>query len=1127
MSDAKIALGRLRDGGFEVFVVRPDNRIEHIWQDGWYGNWGDWEAMSADGKCIVVGQMSNGAFEVFIVGTDDQLYHSWQNGAYGDWSQFESMDHDAKEVAVGWLRDGGFEVFIVGTDDQIYHRWQNGQYGDWSEWETMSAAGKRIVLGRMSNGAFEVFIVGTDDQLHHSWQNGAYGDWSQFESMDHDAKEVAVGWLRDGGFEVFIVGTDDQIYHRWQNGQYGDWSEWETMSAAGKRIVLGRMSNGAFEVFIVGTDDQLHHSWQNGAYGDWSQFESMDHDAKEVAVGWLRDGGFEVFIVGTDDQIYHRWQNGQYGDWSEWEPLEPTVVNFDHKNSPFLWGVATASHQVEGGLKNSDWHQFTTSAHIKARVEGLGRLANTKLVIEPPTRAVDHWNLDVLAADLDRAKLLGMNAYRFSLEWSRIEHNRPAWADVWVQAYLDRWMEFDRRYDTGAPFSDEELSAIDSAPYDSADFDADAIGHYRQMVDLMINRGLEPILTLNHMSLPAWVLTPPEADSMYGARPDTGFGRSLRGWESPVTVKAFEHFVRAVVPHFRDVVRYWITLNEPVGSMIGAGYMGGVFPPGFTGKGARAKSVYFNLIDAHVRAYDVIKELAGTHAQVGFAHIVQFARPAPQEWVNAVTGGDNTAATSQFDYQFNKYFLDAVVNGDYNPEIWRKDALDHREEWAGKLDFIAPQYYRAVDIWHDKLIAFVAPWWGGNYQVDIRRSNDAYLEEYLWNDIGSTIHPEGLYEVLTDFHKRYALPILITENGISQSQDRNRAAYTVAHLQQVLRAIREGVNVIGYVHWTIVDNWEWAFGYQPDARFGLFTVDRSVEPPAPPATYPRHITEGATAFRYVIANSRRIADAASPENALDAAVARFGTISPDGLEVRPQVQAAGALWECRLDADDGPEFILQLSRLPRNGWVGMIFYQDTREWVPLNEIRWRPGADGSNTEAGLLTFWHAARHGGQGVVEYTARTLARGSGGPDRVLRGSLRDSRATERVWVARRDPRVGIWKNTGVGLPSFIAVNRFEGDYDRWHAKYLYLKKQWQPDDTAVDWDGNRVRIVAITEMKRPNPPLDMIEGTLDGDKLYATITIAQTIPTIVEGFGSETALAVRTDWVGERLADDIPFY
>ena len=94
------------------------------------------------------------------------------------------------------------------------------------------------------------------------------------------------------------------------------------------------------------------------------------------------------------------------------------------------------------------------------------------------------------------------------------------------------------------------------------------------------------------------------------------------------------------------------------------------------------------------------------------------------------------------------------------------------------------------------------------------------------NDLAWEVFPEGLYVILQQLARRYNRPILITENGMAEALDKHRASYIIAHVQQVQRARSEGVDVIGYLHWSIVDNYEWAYQYEPRARFGLFRIHR-------------------------------------------------------------------------------------------------------------------------------------------------------------------------------------------------------------------------------------------------------------------------------------------------------------
>src|SRR5215510_1774837 len=136
--------------------------------------------------------------------------------------------------------------------------------------------------------------------------------------------------------------------------------------------------------------------------------------------------------------------------------------------SDFLWGTATAGYQVEGNIDNNDWDFFTSDAAIHARVAALGKLASPpeQFRLRPAGLAVHHGNLHVLKDDLDRCHSLGMNAYRFSVEWSRIEPHPGDWrADVLENYYV-------------------------------------------QVVREIKARHMEPVLTLQHMTLPRWVLTP-------------------------------------------------------------------------------------------------------------------------------------------------------------------------------------------------------------------------------------------------------------------------------------------------------------------------------------------------------------------------------------------------------------------------------------------------------------------------------------------------------------------------------------------------------------------------------------------------------------------------------------------
>ena len=244
----------------------------------------------------------------------------------------------------------------------------------------------------------------------------------------------------------------------------------------------------------------------------------------------------------------------------------------------FLWGAATSSYQVEGGITNNDWDFYTRSKAIKDRISILTRPSIfykniTHVTIQPAGEAVKAWDPQYYLKDFDIAKSLGMNAFRISLEWARIEPKKNVWNHT-------------------------------------------DINHYKDIIRAMRERGLTPVVTLNHLTLPLWVLTPPiEFTKKLGqhilpsplkdlplADPPSNdpYWKSLRGWETYRTVEEFIQFVSKVVTEFKDQVDYWITISEPVASVIGGGYISGLWPPGFFLDGNRAKMILHNLIEAHV-----------------------------------------------------------------------------------------------------------------------------------------------------------------------------------------------------------------------------------------------------------------------------------------------------------------------------------------------------------------------------------------------------------------------------------------------------------------------------------------------------------------------------------------------
>lgn len=543
--------------------------------------------------------------------------------------------------------------------------------------------------------------------------------------------------------------------------------------------------------------------------------------------------------------------------------------------SVFLCGAATSAYQVEGGITNNDWDYFTRSEEIRNRIAILTKPSmfyrgSKQAIIEPAEEAAKAWDPRHYLSDFDLARKLGMNSFRISIEWSRIQPQEDKWDD----AVLD---------------------------------------HYVQLIRSMRGSGLNPIVTLNHLTLPLWILTPPNSfrkklvqrlllsplkDIPLADPPSQDlFWRSLRGWENYDTVREFVKFVSRVVKELKDLVDYWITIGEPVASIIGVGYIAGLWPPGFFLDGNRAKKVLHNLIEAHVQAYDKITELDdvdadgdGVSKRVGFAHLMMAVSPARPTKIMGATIKDNTEAAKNFSYFVNDYFINAVVNGEEDlnylntVERYNKDSTNFilHDNWKNKTDFVGIDYYRRVYVYHSNILALSSARFVGGAPINNLDVNDKQQHGIL-SDLGWEIYPQGLYELIMHLKSQWRnIAVLVTENGVADKSDRYRAPFIVAHLEQVKRAIDNGADVIGYLHWSFMDNYEWLDGYKSEAKFGLCRIDYN-ESDEVPANLRRQLTRGAEALKLILEKSSLETKIASISNtAILMAEEKFGKFTADG-----------------------------------------------------------------------------------------------------------------------------------------------------------------------------------------------------------------------------------------------------
>jgi beta-glucosidase len=392
----------------------------------------------------------------------------------------------------------------------------------------------------------------------------------------------------------------------------------------------------------------------------------------------------------------------------------------------FKWGTATSSHQVEGGNSNNDWWLWEKEPGkiLKGHRSGM---------------ACDWWG-GRWEEDLDRAADNGQNAHRLSVEWSRIEPSPGVW-------------------------------------------DEDALDFYRQLVKGVVDRGLEPMVTLHHFTHPIWFA-------------DQG------GWLDPDSVEYFERYTRVVASTLKDFANSWITINEP-NVLVYFAYIQGSFPPGTADIGS-AFSASTQLARAHVAAYRAIHEIQG-EARVGVAHNYRAMQPAREKnpidrWLTRIRR--NT---------FNDLF----------PNIFEKGWLRlfgrrvHIPEAINTQDFFGLNYYTMERV-----------------RLDLRRPQEAFSKGFYPQDADLSPtgfianEPDGMWEALK-FAKARKLPIIITENGVEDATDGLRPRYLAEHLRKVWSAANYNWNIEGYYHWTLVDNFEWERGWTQ--RFGLWSLDADTQ----------------------------------------------------------------------------------------------------------------------------------------------------------------------------------------------------------------------------------------------------------------------------------------------------------
>nr|MCR5456745.1 family 1 glycosylhydrolase [Clostridiales bacterium] len=403
----------------------------------------------------------------------------------------------------------------------------------------------------------------------------------------------------------------------------------------------------------------------------------------------------------------------------------------------FLVGSSTAAHQVEGNNIHSDYWAMEHMTYTDFK--------------EPSGDAVDHYNR--YKEDIALMKKAGLNAYRFSIEWARIEPEEGR-------------------------------------------FDDSEIEHYRDVILTCRENGIEPVVTLHHFTSPKWLI-------------------EKGGWENPDVVTYFARYAKKVAKEFGSILTYVCTINEAnMGIQVSA--IAERYKKQMMARAAQAQSVEgqaqvgmnFNTM------MENMKKKAMENAGI-------FGTPTPQVFVSARTPeGDllvmkaHCAARDEIrkvnpeikvGVTLSLHDIQIADGGEENAKKEWNDEFSHYVPYIKDDDFFGLQNYTRSIIGKEGLIPADAT---------MRRTQMDY-----------EFYPEALGHVIKRVYEETGLPILITENGIATSDDKERCEFIDKALDGVKECIDDGVNVLGYLHWSFIDNFEWQKGFS--MTFGLVSVDRS------------------------------------------------------------------------------------------------------------------------------------------------------------------------------------------------------------------------------------------------------------------------------------------------------------
>ena len=405
----------------------------------------------------------------------------------------------------------------------------------------------------------------------------------------------------------------------------------------------------------------------------------------------------------------------------------------------FVWGVATSSFQIEGaatadGKGPSIWDRF-------CQVPGAIADASNGDV------ACDHYHR--WREDLDLIQSLGVDAYRFSVSWPRVQ------------------------------------------PLGAGAFNAAGLDFYERLVDGLVERGIKPYLTLNHWDLP---------DALQAGG----------GWAARDTVHRFVDYAQHVAARLGDRVHAISTHNEPWVVAV-LGHEHGNFAPGVKSR-ATAMQVAHHLLLSHGLALQALRA-QGCKSRLGI--VLNLSPIGP-----ATSSAEDVAQARLEDGRSVRWYMDPLFKGAYPADVLEHLGADAPRVDAGDLrDIATPMDFLGVNYYTRSVVSAAGSW-------DIKASGKVLTE------MGWEVYPEGLTELLLRLHRDYRVPPLyVKENGAAfkdvlidgRVHDIARTDYIARHIAAVGDALAQGVPMAGYMVWSLMDNFEWASGY--DKRFGIVHVD--------------------------------------------------------------------------------------------------------------------------------------------------------------------------------------------------------------------------------------------------------------------------------------------------------------